>query len=74
MSTLDEIWSKAAPYLVGLVPEAVKLGVAALRAIAAGDEAKAARKAQEAARRQRVKLELDAELAAKKAARRAAGK
>ena len=45
-----------ADMLVSLVPGALKLAVEALAAIVAGDAAKAARKAEEAARRQAVRL------------------
>lgn len=51
--------------LLSLVPGALKLAVEALAAIAAGDAAKAARKAEEAARRQAVRLAAKAIMAAR---------
>jgi O6-methylguanine-DNA--protein-cysteine methyltransferase len=48
--------------LLTLVPSALKLAWQALEAISAGDHATAARKAEEAARRQAVRLAADAAL------------
>lgn len=51
--------------LLSLVPGALKLAVEAIAAILAGDPAKAARKAEEAARRQAVRMAADAALRAR---------
>ena len=56
-----------AEILAGLVPTALKLAVEALAAILAGKPDVAARKAEEAAHRQAVRLAADAALKAKKA-------
>jgi len=54
-----------AEILAGLVPAALKLAVEALAAILAGKPELAARKAEEAARRQLVKRGVDAALKGK---------
>lgn len=54
-----------AEILAALTPAALKLTVQALGAILKGDHDKAARKAEEAARRQGVRLAADAALRAK---------
>lgn len=52
-----------------LLPGVTRLAFEALSAIVAGDPGKAARKAEEAARRQATRMAADAALAAKKGAR-----
>jgi hypothetical protein len=54
-----------AEILATLTPAAIKLAVQALTAIMRGDSAKAARLAEEAARKQAVRLAADAALRAK---------
>ena len=54
-----------AQILASLTPAALKLAVQALGAIFRGDHAKAARLAEEAARKQAVRLAADAALRAK---------
>jgi hypothetical protein len=51
--------------LAAMIPSAFKLAVEALKAILAGDIEKARRKAEEAARRQAVRIGVNAVLAAK---------